>query len=252
MNPEQFFAHFNFRPELRFALGLEHEAFLTDGNDRPVPQAPTFLEGLGPDWGPELSACQVEFHPANPMRSIGDLVQGFKAALVLGKKRARAIGLEYLTQEVAPADMPFDVYPLDRYRRIVGRISRQQFEAACRVASTQLHIGVGSLTEAIAVYNHLVARLDELVELGDESEGRRLELYKVMAVNWQPPVYESTSHFFKVACEQGFAEDPRSCYHLVRISRHGSVELRMFDATEDVSKLTEWAKLIQSAARLVL
>ena len=87
--------------------------------------------------------------------------------------------------------------------------------------------------------------------LGDHSRGERIRLYQTMATNWRPPIYESSDHFDAVAREQGFAENLRNCWHLIRLSRHGTVELRMFGMTENVDENICWIEAVRDILRSV-
>lgn len=247
MDGQEFLSRFRFDPKGRGLFGVEIEYFLAHpGEDfRPAPNALTFLRGMDSVWGYELSACQVEYHtrPASGWKALtDDLEEGRKA----GDRRAAEIRRRLVAYELAPYDMPLDVYPEDeRYARIAANLPVETLRAACRVAATHIHRGAGSFEEALAIHNQLAAHLDSFVVLGNHSGGERIRLYKIMAPNWKPPYYESAEHFCRVASEQGFEKDPRSCWHLVRINPKGTVEVRTFGTTGDIDEIISWAKEIR-------
>ena len=94
---------------------------------------------------------------------------------------------------------------------------------------------------ALKVYNQTILFCDELCILGDGSNGRRLKIYKIVAPKYKPVPYLDWEDYFKFANENGFVGDSRNCWHLIRISKHGTIEFRMFGATKDLDKIHEWA-----------
>jgi gamma-glutamyl:cysteine ligase YbdK (ATP-grasp superfamily) len=229
---------------------VEREFFLTDWEGRPVPGSPDFLRMVADAaWTYELSACQAE-HRTRPHRSLVALLKDLKRGQKQGERVAGVLGYQLRAIEVGPASMPLDIYPHDeRYRKIAAQIPREVLSAACRVTGTHLHLGVRSLVHAIEVHNLLIGHLDEFVGLGDHSGGERLRLYRQMATNWRPPRYESVEHLHAVALEQGFEENPRNCWHLIRISRHGTVELRMFGMTADPAEIISWCERVREVLK---
>jgi gamma-glutamyl:cysteine ligase YbdK (ATP-grasp superfamily) len=156
----------------------------------------------------------------------------------------QVIGFERLYKEVAPLDMPLDVYPdpTGRYQRIIKDMPQQILSAACRVVGTHVHIGMPDADTALNTYNKVVPYCEELCLMGDGSSGDRLDLYKTMAPDYQPVPYETWEAFHVEAVEKGFDVDPRKCWHLIRISKHGTIEFRMFGATHDLQKIVAWTK----------
>ena len=142
--------------------------------------------------------------------------------------------------------MPLDVYPEPRYLKIVKNITKERLKAACRVTGTHIHLGMTDIESAIQTANYLRKYIEYLSNLGDHSKGERLKLYKTMATDWYPPLYKNSKHFFEVAVQKGFVDNPRNCWHLIRISIHGTVELRMFGVTENIEEITDWVSIIRS------
>lgn len=145
---------------------------------------------------------------------------------------------------VAPGDMPLDVYPdpTGRYQKIIAGMPRKVLLAACRIIGTHIHIGMPDHDTALRVYNRVISHTRQLSNLGDKSNGRRLEIYKIMAPNPDPPIYKTWEEFYQEAVSNGFASDPRSCWALIRISVHGTIEFRMFGGTDDIDLIAAWAK----------
>ena len=245
---QKFLSLFNFRKEMKGFVGIERERFLTNSENSFVPEAEKFLLTIdNPLWTYELSACQVEDR-TNPFRDIKEIRKALIENDSSGEAVAGKLGLHLRTIEVGPEDMPLAVYPDRRYLRIVSKISRECLSAGCRVTSVQLHFGMPNLERAIETANALREHLSFLCQLGDHSQGKRLLLYKKMAPNWQPPEYQNIEHFFETARQQGFSQNPRNCWHLIRISIHGTVELRMFGVTEDLEEISSW---IETARKII-
>lgn len=228
----EFLAQFDFRKDGSGLIGIERERFLVDGLGNPVALSEEFLRTVNNSrWTYELSACQAEDR-TSPKRLREEILAELALNDLTGEEAAKRIGCELRVMEVAPVTMPLTVYPDPRYLEIAKRISEEELRAACRVAGVHIHYGVASMAEALAVYNRLCAYLGYLSHIGDNSHGERLALYRTMAPKSIPPRYQDEDDFYGTACEMGFTENPRNCWHLVRISRHGTVECRMFGACD--------------------
>lgn len=248
-----FLSKFAFKPEMAGFIGIEREQFLVSltGNVY-MPQSKRFLDAIrNSSWTYELSACQVESR-INPQIDLSAIKIGLLANENMGRKIARKLGLKILNQEVARIDMPLDVYPNPRYLEIVKQISEEQLRAACRVAGIHIHLGTRDINHAIAVNNLLVPHLDTFCSIGDHSNGERLRLYRTMAKNWQPMIYQSPEHLFEVSRAEGFTDNPRDCWKLIRISIHGTIELRMFGSTDRTDEILEWVSLVKSTTKEAL
>ena len=245
---KEFLRKFGFKPELCGYIGIERERFLTKRNGVIVPESQRFLEFIdNPAWTYELSACQVEDR-TRPRKDFFRIEQELLRNDNEGMCVAERLGLRLVVKEVGPKTMRLDVYPDPRYLEIVKHISRARLSAACRVTGTHIHIGVANIEEAIRVHNVLGLASRQLAVLGDHSEGERLRLYRTMAPDWKVPCYESTEHFFEIAKKKRFAENPRNCWNLVRISRHGTVECRMFGVTPHIDEVISWVSAVRSLA----
>ncbi|MFH1047214.1 MAG: glutamate-cysteine ligase family protein [Patescibacteria group bacterium] len=241
-------------------MGIEREFFLVDPlMNKPNPLAQSFLKKIQQtsaspeDWTYELSACQVE-HRTKPcdmsgLNGIHELNNRLFQANREGVLAAQSIGYRLSDQNVAAKDMSLEVYPDVRYQKIAAQIPRDTLSAACRVIGTHIHVGAISLDDALRIYHRLVANLDQLIASGDRSNGECLRLYKQMATNWQPPIYRSATHFEDVAYQQGFADNPRNCWHLVRISVHGTVEIRVFGSSLAPGPVLCWVMKIREICR---
>jgi len=252
-NIKDFLSKFSFKPEMAGFIGVEREQFLVSLTDGVcMPQSKKFLDAIANNsWTYELSACQVESRTSPQIDSSAIKVE-LLANENMGSKVAGKLGLKLLNQEVANVDMPLDVYPNPRYLEIVKTISEERLRAACRVAGIHIHVGARDIGHAIAVNNLLVPHLDTFCSIGDHSSGERLRLYRTMAKNWQPVTYQSPEHLFEVAQSENFTDNPRNCWKLIRISIHGTVELRTFGSTDDVDEILEWVSLIKSITKGVL
>lgn len=252
-------------------VGVEREAYVTDTNGIIVPRAEEVLRLAlkpkhsgdpwcgydyhpSPDWfGYELSACQVESRvgPVTLENLNRELTKRANDLMDYGFVRC---GLKPAYIEIAPATMPLDVYPdpTGRYREIVKGISREVLLAACRVAGTHIHIGMENHEMALHVYNYVIHHLQELCEMGNGSFGERLGIYKQMAPDYQPRPYKDWQDFYQYALEKGFAEDPRKCWSLIRISVHGTIEFRMFGSTESEERIEMWARRCHELCQMAM
>jgi len=241
---KKFARKFGFRESGKLLVGIERECFLTDKSGNIVPRAAEILKHF-PDrkrFGYELSACQFEDR-IGPVK-----IKDVKKALLQNERDIKIIenrlGFKRLHVEVAPETMPLDVYPdpTGRYQNITQSMSQLILLAACRVVGTHVHIGMPAHGIALKVYNSVIKHTEALCKLGDGSNGERLRIYKIMAPNFQSPPYASWEEFRDTFVANDFADDPRRCWNLIRISVHGTIEFRMFGATPDLNKIVEWAR----------
>ena len=234
---------FNFSPERTLQIGVERERFLCkEGVISPMADKVCSRFARDSRVGYELSACQLEDRvgPCN-LRSLRKRLQRNDGLIAAALEKE---GLHDLFVSVAPEDMPLDVYPdpSGRYQQLVKTMPAEVLSAACRVAGTHVHVGMPGHAAALHVYNQLTDHFDELVKLGDNCSGERLRLYQVVASEYRPPRYSSWDDYYTYALENGFVENPRNCWHMVRISLHGTIEFRMFGTTPDHDQVVRWAK----------
>ncbi len=254
---EQLLSRFTFNGERIGWLGVEREFFLTAlDNEMPVPESPRFIEAVHDPvmWTYELSACQVE-HRTPPCGNLALLADAIATGQTQGESLTASIGLRLTIREVGPADMPLDIYPHEpRYRKIAKRLPQPVLSAACRVTGTHVHYGVESFAHGIRVLNLLAQHLDEFIIMGDSSNGERIRLYKEMATRWQPVHIESPEHFASIMLAEARAQNsvdvfnPRNCWHLIRFSKHGTVEVRAFGMTRDLERTIAWAARVKEIA----
>ncbi len=241
----QFKRKFAFDINNAWEIGVERECFLTDTKGNIVPIAPKVLKSLEdyPEYTYELSACQLE------CRAGPSSIEGLRNEFC--KHEAQMTQLEQRLEfkrsftEVGPHDIPLDVYPdpSGRYARIVETLPKETLRAACRVIGTHVHVGMPDHDTAIRVYNKATENFEALCEKGNGSFGERLEIYRIMAPNYQPKPFGSWQNFYETAIKQNFVDDPKKCWTLIRISVHGTIEFRMFGATSNLDRVISWAKL---------
>jgi len=250
-NFDEFLGQFKFDPEKNLMIGVERECHLVNSDGRIAPIAQKVLSHLGFDsigsndghFGYELSACQIEWR-AGPCRLIG-LTDNLNRDENILKQAEEKLGFTRSFNEVAPKDMPLDVYPdsTGRYQEITKNMPEEVLLAACQVIATHIHIGMPDHRTALQTYNSTIEHFDELCQIGDHSKGKRLGIYRIMAPNYLPPSYENWRDFYNKAVQEDFTENPRNCWTLIRISVHGTIEFRMFGATEDLNEILYWARL---------
>lgn len=240
-----FLARFKFMKSMNGYVGIEREHFLVSQTGELVPRSVEFLQFINDSrWTYELSACQVESR-TRPQKDLSAMKLELLENTNNGERVAENLGLCLVNQEVGDARMSLDVYPDPRYLEIVRTITQERLEAACRVTGIHLHLGVKNMEHALLVYNSLIPHLEMFCRLGNHSNGERLKLYKTMAIKWLPIVYEGVEHFFEIASRDGFVTNPRNCWQLIRISVHGTIELRMFGATDHADEILWWVSQVK-------
>lgn len=240
---EEFKKKFRYNQNKIGYVGIERECFTADKTGVIVPLAHKVLASVkkGAEFGYELSACQVETRVGPCL--LGELSGNLRERDIQLNSALGNCGLSVLHTEVGPEDMPLDVYPdpTGRYQEITKNMPREILSAACRVIGTHVHVGMGNHEMALRVYNHVTHHYKDLCEAGNGSFGERLAIYKKMAPDFEPKPYASWDEYHQTALEKGFAEDPRKCWTLIRISVHGTIEFRMFGTTDSIKRIVEWA-----------
>lgn len=240
---DDFMAQFKFDPKKAGNIGSERE-FLLLRDTEIVPIAADVLKEIDSTngtFGYELSACQLESR-TNPcsLDSFQEELQRVEDLLVAAEER---IGFRRSFEEIGPITMPRDIYPNKRYAEIADHKSAEELLAACRVTATHIHVGMPDHNAALIAYNKTLQHIERLCKLGDHSEGKRLDVYRQMAPNCMPPHYDTWQDFYAKAVTEGFTDDPRQCWTWVRISKHGTIEFRMFGTTSELSKIVKWAQI---------
>ena len=231
-------------------LGLEQEFFLTkqkNGELIAKPKAMIFLDKINSlSWTYELSACQVEFRTL-PHENVDNLINELKRNIILGRSIASDIECDLACVEVMKeVGFPIVHYPNSRYNRIVKFLSNEQLSAAMRVAGIHVHYGCESSIHALGVYNALCERLQEFIQIGDHSQGERLRLYGLVAGDIIPPKYNSLCEFENTALFDGFDKNLSNCWHLIRMTKHGTVEVRAFGNTDYIYEIFNFVSMVKN------
>lgn len=245
-----FSSRFAFDPQKALCVGVERERFITVDGVMPVPRAADVLRKLGHRrFGYELSACQLE-NRTDPV-PIHKLHKCLREDEDIVAPVLESLGLRSLHREVGPDTMPLDVYPdpAGRYRDITKQMSRSTLLAACQIIGTHIHVGMPDRMTALRVYNQVIGETAHLAHMGDGSAGRRLAIYRAVTPGLEPQRLETWEDFFEAAQRGGFAEDPRRCWTLIRISVHGTIEFRMFGSTDSIDRIVLWARVCHMLCR---
>ena len=237
----RFMSQFKFDSSSGLLVGIEREMFLTDISGNIVPRAQEVLaclgESVGDRFGFELSACQLE-------ERIGPCIWQHLEDAIYHNERIislteETLGIKRRFIEVAPANMPLDIYPHPegRYQRLAATMPERVLSAACRVAGIHVHVGMPDHITALRVYNRVIKNCDKLCEMGDGSFGERLRLYSEVAPDYQPIAYRDWQDFYGYMLERGLDQEPRSLWTLIRLSVHGTIEFRTFGTTDNPHRL---------------
>ena len=239
-----FMARFKFDPKRAGYVGVEREAFIVDRHLIPVPAAPQVLNVLrdDPRFTFELSACQIEMR-SSPHFLLSSL--GRELAVLDERLRAAARAHGHLIDctEVAASGMCLEVFPdpTGRYQRIKEALPHETLSAACRIIGTHVHVGMRDHRSALRTYNRLVERLPDLIRIGDRSNGERMPLYNIVAPHSTPPVFKDWTAFYDDARMHNYVDNPRDNWRLIRLTAHGTVEIRAFGTSPHLIDVIEWA-----------
>lgn len=246
-NIEQFKSLMVFNTDLSGHISCEREFFLVDEKGKLNPGAPRFLNEVNDKeyFSYELSACQVEYK-TGPQKNVSALLKKIEELEKFCRKVESTTGLYRTLIEVAPDDMPRDVYPDERYLAFQKTKTDNQLLAMLQVTACQFHVGMPNYETARQVYNSLIPYIEELISLCNHSNGRRMTLYKQAAPHYQPIPIESIEDHYQQACKQGYVGDLKSCHSLIRITHYGTIEFRMFGAAQTLTEIENLGKKVLS------
>ena len=240
----------NFKQRLEGFFGIEVEWGLFQCG-LPAPLSPWFIELQEQEngkWVMELPAWQVEY-TTPPCSGVGEIKDHLTSAKEHGSSIAEDLNAQMVACEVAPAhDLSYVTSPKPVYDRIVAKRPEKRWHSGCRVAGTHIHYGCRSLAHALEVHNRLVENVEHFCQIGEHQpkQGKsRLELYREMAGDCDPPQYGSAQEWIQRAKTEGFVDSLGSCHDLIRISSHGTVEVRCFGITLDVDEILWWVREVQ-------
>ena len=260
---EAFIAQFKFDPAKRFCLGVEEEVWTVD------PKTGVLVSGALRVFR-RKKAIPISCKPELPAQQIEIITPVCKDLPMLDRElRRNEITLDHLAKmhgfAISRAPVPekpfaLHVFPKKRYLEIKERFGERLRGAY--VAGLHIHVGVGAPEEAIRVMNACRTVLPWFLALSARSSvyaGQRMPCtsyrfvkYREMAGEVVPPYLESWDDFALTAKNKGFLEDPRMCWWGLRISPHGTVELRICDVQDERKKTLALAALFRLLVRSAL
>jgi len=262
---EAFRKQYRFRSDRTLWLGVERECFLVDRQGNFAPRAADAIAHIHQkEWrrashntssphiryvstkecvGYELSAVQIETR--TPTHRYGETEDYLRLIDIHLRNNLNELGLRAAYNEIAPETMPLDIYPdpTGRYQMITESMPREILLAACRIIGTHVHVGMPDHETALRVHNEVIEHCDVLSDFGDGSNGERLRIYGIVKPDNRPRRYSSWADFCDEAHQTGFAEDPRSNWRTIRLTVHGTIEFRVFGATERVDRICAWVQM---------
>jgi hypothetical protein len=237
-----FRSQMTFNKELAGNISCEREFFLVDKNQTIAPKAKNALAILNdPEYfSYELSACQLEYK-TGPMKDVTSLMKRIQELEIQCQSFENQLDISRELIEVARNTMPLDVYPDARYQHFAETKTDKQLLGMMRVTACQFHIGMPDYETALRVYNSILPDIDSLIKLGDYSNRQRIEIYKEAAPHWDPEKITSLEDHYDQAILGGYENDLGNCHTLIRITKYGTIEFRMFGAApmQDIETLAK-------------
>lgn len=257
---DTFTSQFAFSQKNRFCLGVEEEVWtVSPQTGLLIPAAIQVFADPKRRYRrikPELPAQQIEM--VTPIcRDLKQLDRALRSNERRMAKLAEEFGFEVSRSPVPTTPFVINVFPTERYLAIAAQQGERLRGAY--VAGLHVHLGLGIKEEAIAVMNASRTLLPLFLAVSARSPifagtdtgyaSYRYVQYKKMAGEVVPPYLESWEHFRSVAADRGFLDAPRNCWWAIRISIHGSVELRIPDLQEDQAMTMGIAALFRLVGR---
>lgn len=225
---------FHWQPERKGRLGLELECMVTDGGAlvqdgyRRLHHLRTSLPQAF-ELGYELPAAQLELRSSQPVTrdELQQHVQELtKALCMLEEHSGYVLEVRGYIRNAEP-----ELTNAPEYSDIRALLPHEALVAACSTSGLHVHVGMATLEEALAAYARACGALPELLHAFTSHD--RLRAYRAVTPYWEPCAVRSVPELYALAQAQGFATNPKRWWGLIRISRHGTVEFRVADATRD-------------------
>jgi len=251
---EDFKSKFEFEPKLAYLMGIEDEVFLVDARtDKLSPKSFMALDYLNDFnlYSYEPSECQLEYR-VGPCE-LFDLGVGMKYERSRLASKLRVLGLKMSHMQIAPADMPLNLYPdpTGRYD-VFETMEPEKALSAMRIIATQFHVGMPDFKTALYIYNAFVGKeFNHLLNLAEEMSPGRLEIYGKVHEVCQPPVFPSLEHMFNYYQKKGWERNPKDNWMLIRMTVHGTIEFRMFGAMENLKDVERIAYYLMQRVDLI-
>lgn len=254
----------------RLPIGAEEEFLLTDLAGVPIPDSPRLLSALAEDLGfppllsdgvaneeilraitaqtgikPELSADQLEIN-TRPCGSIGELACDLLRTRTNVIQLAESHGLQMTPIAASLLGDPTDVFPTTRYLSIRNNLAAMQLRDA-NCCGLHIHVGISHSMQGLRVLNMLTPDLPYFLALSANSPfehgiSRRFFAYQRVAPHLLPPNGLNTwEEMDAVAAAQGFQNDPRRCWWMLRLNPVGTVELRVCDVQVTIERTVQLA-----------
>ncbi len=229
-------------------FGIERERFIVNSTGKIVPAIGKLLPRIHqvakqqkvPEklFSFELFAGQVEDRtpPCKNMKEIKDALE-INDDIML--KAANDLGLLFDHSEIIKESRiaGLEVNPFSsRHYNIWASISHERRLAASIVAAVHVHVSVSN-EEAVEIINLCRKNvINSLVRIGDHSNFRRINAYRIMAEDdGIPPMFSSFSEITEYIVSKG---GEKNVWDLVRFKPStGTIEFRMFGATPSIKEI---------------
>ncbi len=228
--------------------GVERERFIVNCLGDVVPEIGTLLpkihklakkRGIKKDlFTYELFAGQVEDRTL-PCKNLAELENALIINDRIMEEAANELGLSFDYSEIIERKRikSLKVNPFDqRHKNIWKTVSLERKIAASVVIATHVHISVSN-NEAVKLIN--ACRKDvvnELIRIGDHSNFKRINAYRVMAdTEGVPPRFSTFAEIIEYINARG---GEKNVWDLVRYKPSTkTVEFRMFGSTKDTKEI---------------
>ncbi len=255
---------FQFDPSKRFHVGVEEEVWTVHPDTGLLVSGAlkVFVQGYEDRWPgfkPELPAQQIEVITP-PCGTLAELEAALRRNDALLRQAADEYGFRISRDPIPTKPFAIEVFPKERYRFIQKKFGERLRSAY--VAGLHIHVGLGSREEAVAAVNVLRMHLARFLSFSARSpsydgvhvHGRSVRYleYAKMARETVPPFLKDWKNFRSVAHDRGFTKDPRMCWWTVRISPHGTVELRVCDLQDEAEKTMALVALMRLLVKLAV
>jgi gamma-glutamyl:cysteine ligase YbdK (ATP-grasp superfamily) len=235
--------------------GIERERFIVNRLGQIIPAIGTLLPKVWelaknsgipePEklFSHELFAGQIEDRTP-PHRNLRELKKSLELndRIMLEAASQLDLGFDYSEFVEAERITSLEVNPFDqRHKQIWQSIPPQRRIAASIVAAMHIHVSVTS-DEAVKLLNFCRKDvIDKLIDIGDHSNRKRINAYRIMAeTEGVPPTFFSSAEVMDYINGKG---GEKNVWDLVRYKPSTeTIEFRMFGTTQSVEEVLGYVK----------
>ena len=271
MNTKEFKQMFVYQPDETLRVQVERNAFILDLDGKLYPGAHTIMAraydiadkdevfdirvvdipvrfipdtAIGYGFSPFQIKSQTTVCPVDQIRHSLKAVEKRLYSYMrlrpsqLGGGDAFTACYNEITGEAIPLCVTRD--PVGHYDGLARTMSKEIISIHCQTLSTSVHLSMPDHETALAVYNKVIFASDWLYNQSDKSNGKRVRDLSEAMIEYSPNYYGSWTDIMDTLFSKQALRNPGRFYPFIRLTRHGTIEFRMFGGSSDIDEIVRW------------